>query len=199
MIQRGNIQTHQHVFDFRDQLQDNDSAEIDFLFIAHPDEYMVRRLQTSFSDRSMVITTIPQFTWDFGSDRFVDWESGSYRFKSIVLVGSSQGGTPEQQVQVFGSTPHPAANGGPSGLANGIRPSNHLLQRAQQAVSLVKQNENHFIDQLAALSQNSIVEKLALRNPFILEGLFYRAESGLFCRLDPSSGEFQPLLEEEVA
>jgi len=175
-----------------EQLKDKstqDVPQVDYLIIAHPDDRMVTALKSAFSEYQLAILTIPQFGWDMSGDaeqEVVQWAVEELNVKGVLLVGHSQGGFPNEQVQLFnGSSDRQSASG---------RQGNPLLERVRQAQAALVKSEQHFVDQLQGLVSLPSLSEKTLRDPSWIQGLFYRAESGIFCLVDPQSGSFQALI-----
>lgn len=95
---------------------------------------------------------------------------------------------PADQVQVFNA----AAN---QRLAEPVNRISSLIERVQSARQRVADCEQHFVDQLQYLHQLQAVTSESPTSSTLIRGLFYRAESGLFCVYDQRRDEFRALVE----
>jgi carbonic anhydrase len=68
-----------------------------------------------------------------------------------------------------------------------------MLQRVRAREARNQQAREHLVRQLCELASRPVVARAIERGELIVHGLFYLAESGVFTRYDPLSGQFIPL------
>ncbi len=180
----------------KEKLTSVETRELDYLILAHSDDRMVLRLNEAFAGKSIAAVTQPQSGWDMESEdvaELIEWAANETGVKKVLLVGSSQGGTGQTDVQVC-----------PSGVAHGTEldsstRSMSIKERVNFARNCSKKNEDHFTKSIAQLRDAVSTQNGRIANPDFVQGLFYRAESGVFCAYDCQTGQFRPILTEELA
>jgi carbonic anhydrase len=189
MIKQATRPTSPCVENLKEQLNVSDCQELDVLILAHPDETMIAQLKSAFAKRSIAVVGLPQIFWDMSGDdiaELTDWAVNELGVGGLLLVGHSQGGTPNASIQIC-----PVESGDPGQSTNRVA---SLLDRMQASQACVKENESHFVEQLKQLGNAPAVQACSVRNGSFVEGLFYRAESGVFCRFDHSEETFKALV-----
>jgi len=169
----------------------NVDASIDYLVIAHPDQAMLRALQGAFSDSTMAVVTLPQDSWamdDKTQQEIVQWAVNELNVRGVLLVGHSQGGTPNDLVCLMNA-------GQPSQPVEPVNRVASLFERARQSHARVAQCESHFASQLEKLRNQPAIVARGLRDSALIQGLFYRVEGGLFCAFNPETQSFAGLIE----
>ncbi len=174
------------------QLKQPNQPAINWLVIAHDDSRMLDQLRSAVGQSGMVVVALPQSLWggEYESlQEIAQWATSQLQLKGILLVGHSQSGICENTVQVV------------TGPANDedskARPMNRvssLFSRVQEAQARVASCERHFrnhLEQLIQLAGGPVDSSSA---EVELRGLFYRAESGVFCAYDVVNGNFRPLV-----
>ncbi len=193
MIQQLTKYANPYIAQIRQQLATCSDLKVDWLVIAHRDERMLVQLGEAFPNNALAVIALPQECWamdDESVEEVVKWALDELQVQGIVLVGHSQGGTPMGQVQLLGGKVKSQTDAEVESLSA----PNSLIERVRQAQSLVEGCETHFQDQLEKLSLHSPVEQRLMRNQIRLQGLFYRAESGVFCLYHRRTGTFQALV-----
>lgn len=192
MIQIAPISISSRIENLKQQLSQTELDRLEYVIIAHSDDRMINQLKQGFVDSSIAVISIPQSCWAMEHppiDELMDWLVNELNVVRILLVGHSQGGSPAGDVEVCGSGQlDPASD---TGSTNRI---SSILDRVKHAQSYVKQNEQHFLHQLACLKSLPSIEQHILKNQQIVQGLFYRAESGVFCYFDPATRQFRALI-----
>lgn len=179
-----------HIDNLKSVLGDSGTTELDYVVLAHPDNRMVAKLQKAFENSSIAVVSLPQNCWaldDASMTEFVDWTLSETSAKGIVLVGHSQGGTPSEAIQVC-----------PTGQAGPANRIGSLMSRVSQARECVKANENHFVAELKCLRDKVSIQNGRVADPSFVQGLFYRAESGVFCAFDAEANQFHALIGDEL-
>jgi predicted esterase YcpF (UPF0227 family) len=191
MIKTGYISANSHIDNLKNQLALTNTSQLDYLILAHPDQSMISQLQKVYQAQNVAIIGMAQNYWQMDSEsmsELVQWVLSETSAKGILLVGHSQGGTPAETVQVCTS--------GQISLAN-HQPSNRIssfMDRVKNVQSCCKKNEEHFVAELNSLKDQVSVQGGRVTNPELVQGLFYRAESGLFCAYDPEACQFEALM-----
>jgi carbonic anhydrase len=151
---------------------------------------MLRQIHEAFAESHVGTVAVPPSCWmmnDESVSELVDWATGQRNVRGILLIGHSQGGTPADMVQL--------AAAGQTGTANGHgRGISSVLDRVQGAQANVRKNEEHFLQELDYLRQTPSVQHRLMQDPGLMQGLFYRAESGVFCVFDQTRHRFRSLL-----
>lgn len=189
MIKQATISVNQHIDSLKDQLNQIGSSQLDYLIIAHPDHQMLGQLKQAFEKSSIAVIALPQNFWcmeDTEVSELIDWAVGQLNVQGILLVGHSQGGTPKDNLQVC-----PAGNIERNGASNRF---NSLFEQVEASQQCVRENEKHFVNELKSLQKQKMIESGSLRKKDLLQGLFYRAESGVFCLYDLKNDAFQALM-----
>lgn len=154
------------------------------LVFAEDDPLLLGRLRSAMRNEAAVILPAPQASWVSDEGGVIDtvvWALGSTRVESLLLVGSSA-------AEGFASI-EPAAADPPVGAAGG-----RLFDCVQDLQQKRLRAQQHFVEQADALAQTPEVQARLADGGLRLDGLFYRAESGVFAAYKPLSGKLQPLL-----
>ena len=192
MIKPATLSNNYQIENLKQQLAQTKNSKLDFVIVAHSDDRMISRLKEAFVDKSIAVLAIPQNCWAMDEDHtseLMDWLINKLDVSGILLVGHSKGGTPTDCVQVCNSgqienVKNDSANGGGS-----------ILDRVRLVQSSLLENEKHFRREFENLIQISAVQSARLRKKGLVQGLFYRAESGVFCVYDSEKKELQALLQ----
>lgn len=195
MIQLAKQSISQQIEDLKQEFEDHQSGELDYLVIAHTDSRMLQQIKTAFAGHLMAVVAIPQSLWAMGQDdvdELLDWAVNQLKVKYVLLVGHSLGGTPMSHIQVCNSS-H-SQNDQDS---NGSRISG-VFQRVQQAQAEVKEAEDFFIQELECLKSVPSVQSACKKQPQLIQGLFYRSESGVFCAYDCQRKTFRALVNNAI-
>ena len=189
MIKQATLPSNSCLESLKAQLKSSACDSLDFLILAHPDEPMIAQLKLAFAKRAIAVVALPQISWDMSSpqiEELTDWAVNELKVGGMLLVGHSQGGTPNASIQIC-----PVESEESKGLTNRVA---SLLDRMQSSQACVKENEGHFVQQLKQLGEAPVVQACSVRNGSFVEGLFYRAESGVFCRYDQAKQTFKALV-----
>ncbi len=203
MIQTGTIAANAHIENLQQQLEQTGSQKLDYLVLAHPDQLMINQLNKALHSSSVAVIGLPQNCWSMGSEsmnELVTWALTETSAKGILLVGHSQGGTPDEAVQVCESGKTAPAGSEPTNGA-GTTMSNQaesILERVKNAQAASKKNEQHFVAELNELKGQISLHNGRVTNPDLVKGLFYRAESGVFCSYDDRECQFEALINESL-
>ena len=181
-------QVGNHTFRYQTNLRDQEAAppsgKLDYLFMMHPDEAIENHIRSSYRGLAIAIQPIAQVEWEFESLALIDWGDSLDLAKSIVMVGSSLGGAPNAYDNV-GLEPAIEERS-----TSGIQ----LFAQVQLRISLEKQAELHFVKQINALTNDPRIRPRLQDNPWFIQGLFFRPDSGLFYRFDLAAQDFRPLV-----
>ena len=176
----------------KQQLTRSELTRLDCVIFAHSDNRMLRQLKEAFVEMEIVVLAVPQNEWcmnDEETNELLDWLVNDLAVGRVLLVGHSQGGTPADAVQICGEGKvDPSTNG----YANNRISS--LMERVKYAQAGVRQAEEHFLGQLNCLNHLPALQGHQLRNQQFVQGLFYRAESGVFCHYDSNTKQFRALI-----
>lgn len=189
MIKQATTQENPCLDSLKEQLNVSECQSLDFLILAHPDEVMITQLKLAFARRAIAVVALPQISWDMASvqiEGLTNWAVNELKVGGLLLVGHSQGGTPNASIQICPVEPDESAN-----ATNRVA---SLLDRMRASQACVKENESHFVQQLMQLGDAPAVQSCSVRNGSFVEGLFYRAESGVFCRYDHTEQSFKALV-----
>lgn len=190
MIKTATISANAYIENLKAQLDQVGSRKLDYLVIAHPDQRMLSQLQLAFEKSSVAVISVPQNCWVMDDDNMfelVNFALNETSAKRVLLVGSSQGGTPDEAVQVCPS-------GKVAAESQGSRLS--LIERLNLAQACTRKNEAHFIEELQCLRNNVSLHNDRVASPDLVQGIFYRVESGVFCAYDCDNNEFHALISE---
>jgi hypothetical protein len=188
MINTATIAVNQHIETLKSQLGQLASCQLDYLIIAHPDNHMIGQIKSAFQNKTFAILTLPQDCWAMEDEEvagLADWAVNDLGVGGLLLVGHSQGGTPTHYVEVCPA----AAESGASTNRIGS-----LVDRVKANEQCVRETEKHFIHELECLRTTPAIESRLLRDAKLVQGLFYRSESGTFCVYDGNTKSFQALL-----
>ena len=191
MITSAPLSINTHIENLKQQLSKNELKQLEYVILAHTDNQMIDQLKEAFVDSSIAVIAMPQSCWVMDEeqmDELMDWLLNDLNVARVLLVGHSQGGNPNGNVQVCSSGQVDPATNGPSNRITSI------LDRVKYGQSCVKQNEKHFLQELDCLKSLPSIKQHILRNQQIVQGLFYRAESGVFCHYDSSTRAFRALI-----
>jgi carbonic anhydrase len=194
MIKTSTAFANVHIDNLKSALEEAGPAELDYVVLAHPDNRMVAKLQKAFENSSIAVVSLPQNCWaldDASMSEFVEWTLSETTAKGIVLVGHSQGGTPSEAIQVCPTGQVLPANQSSNRVGS-------LKSRVSQARECVKANEEHFVAELKCLQGKVSLQNGRVANPDFVQGLFYRAESGVFCAYDSEAKQFHALIGDEL-
>ena len=176
----------------QEQLRRPRQTAIEWLVIAHDDSRMLDQLRSALGGAGMAVVALPQSLWGCECESIksiADWAISELNLKGILLVGHSQSGICENTVQVVtGGETEPASTTSP------VNRVSSLFSRVQQAQSRIASCERHFRRHLEQLIQMAGGPSNTSAPEVELRGLFYRAESGVFCSCDVVSGSFRPLV-----
>lgn len=189
MIKQAAIPANPCLESLKEQMKASQCQSLDFLILAHPDEAMISQLKVAFAKRAIAVIALPQISWDMASaeiEELTNWATNELKVGGLLLVGHSQGGTPTSSIQIC-----PVNSDQFDSETNRVT---SLLDRMRASQASVKENEGHFVQQLEQLGNAPAVETCSVRNGRFVEGLFYRAESGVFCRYDQSEKSFKALV-----
>jgi carbonic anhydrase len=189
MIKQAAISVSPCLASLKEQMKASECQSLDFLILAHPDEAMISQLKVAFAKRSIAVIALPQIAWDMASaeiEELTDWAVNELRVGGLLLVGHSQGGTPNASIQIY-----PVQT---KQLGSGTNRVTSLLDRMRASQASVKENERHFVGQLKQLGSVPAAKACSVGNGSFVEGLFYRAESGVFCRYDQAEQSFRALV-----
>ncbi len=190
MIKQATQNRNVNVHNLRSRIGQRNHAQVDYLVIAHNDAGAIDQLKQAFRDNTLAVVVSPQGFWgmDDESDHdLVHWAITELRVKGILLVGHSRGGTPDDQFQlVSDTTPE-----GPAEQSANRQGCDALWQRIRHAEARVARCEQHFAKHLECLRNQANVESRRASRPVPVQGLFYRAECGVFCLYDSATGAFQ--------
>jgi hypothetical protein len=192
MIQKTNSPSNPWLRQIREQLPVNGNTSVDWLVFAHNDPRMLSGLEAALSGTVMAVVSLPQSCWEMDDEmveEVLQWAISESSVKGVLLVGHSQGGTPEDLVQIMGNT---GATRSRSSIDRAA--SKSPLARAKHAQSKVAGCERHFVNQLEKLGRLAGINHRFLPQPLQTEGLFYRCESGVFCLFDRQNRTFRALL-----
>ncbi len=195
MIESAPLSTNTHIENLKQQLRQNKLEQLEYVILAHADNWMINQLKEAFVDNSIVVIAMPQSSWQMAESQMnelMGWLLNNLNFARVLLVGHSQGGTPSNNMQVCGSGQVDAATTA-NGTTNRV---SSILDRVKYAQACIKQNEKHFVQQLDCLKSLPSIQQHVFRNQQIVQGLFYRAEGGVFCHYDSATCEFQALIAE---
>ncbi len=176
-------------------------SEADYLIIAHPDNRMLESLKQSLGGKKLVVMTVPQSSWameDESEQELVQWAIEELKVKNVLLVGHSQGGVPDEQVQFFDTSSTDRQSREDQTAATQPESANRihsLLARVQNAQQGAFDCQQHFVEQLQYLLNLPAVVNHGKQNTALVQGLFYRAESGVFCSYDSKRQSFRALIE----
>ena len=154
---------------------------------------MIERLKSAFNGRPAAVIAIPQNCWAIDEESISDliqWAVNEIEVKGVLLVGHSQGGTPADNVQLCAEVEN---------TTTGQESSNRLaaiMECIERTRNCVEQNEGHFVGELNSLRQLPVVQEKIVRNSNFVQGLFFRAESGVFCAYDISDQRFRALIQQ---
>lgn len=191
MIKSAAISVNSFVESLQQQLNQCELEKLEYVFVTHSDNAMVTQLKEAYCDNAIAVISVPQNCWDMNDeqmDELSSWLFGELNVASLVLVGHSQGGVPSESVQVLGSG---QLGTGDEATTNRL---SSITARARYAQACVRQNEEHFVEELDALASLPAVQEHSPRGQQLVQGLFYRAECGLFCHFDTSSRKFRALM-----
>lgn len=186
MIKQASMTANPNLENLKQQLESVRDRRLDYLVIAHPDQRMIGQLKDALNQQTMAVLAMPQNCWcmdDENATELFQWCIDELGIKTILLVGHSQGGTPEESIEVC------------MGSETSTNRIGSILDRISANQQQMKENEKHFVGQLDRLRQIPAVAKRQLRDKGLVQGLFYRAESGVFCHYEPESGKFCALIE----
>ncbi len=175
----------------RQQIAEAGQSQIDWLVVAHDDTRMLHELEKAFANQSLAVVAIPQSYWAMNeetADEMLALAVNELQVNGILLVGHSQGGTPNTRIRV---SPH--ANGD----RTASQPATSLMDRIRLAQEHVGRCEQHFAQQLELVGQQDSVAKSLADEKLTLQGLFYRAESGVFCVFNSQTQSFRALIPQE--
>lgn len=193
MIKPATLSVNSHIENLKQQLAEVEEGSLDYVIISHSDNRMINQLKEAFIESSIAVVSIPQNCWMMNDEpiaELMDAVVNDLNIGGILLVGHSQGGIPEDNIQVCTSGQVDKVQ---SGSTNRIT---SLLDRVKHVQSCMKENEKHFLQQLECLKLTPAVQTSSLRSKNLVQGLFYRAESGVFCMYDSENQTFRALIEE---
>lgn len=193
MIKSLQVAINDHIENLKQQLTSTPIDQLDYIILAHSDVGMIRKLKHGFFNASVAVVSIPQSEWamdDRSINDFVEWTLNELNVKTVLLAGHSLGGTPSDTVQVCRSGQLDSGS-----VQNG--PLVTFIERVQAAQQCCQENESHFLMQLEKLQNAPAVQTQFLRNKNLVQGLFFRAESGVFCLWNSEKSEFKPLIDED--
>jgi carbonic anhydrase len=193
MIQQIEKYANSYIAQIRQQHATCNQVQIDWLVIAHNDERMLEQLDKAFPQNALAVIGLPQECWavdEESIEEVVQWAVEDLRVQGVLLVGHSQGGAPQGRVQLLGGKARSQSDREVASLAA----PNSLIDQVRKTQALVERGEKHFQDQLEKLGNLSSIQHGLLRNQVKLQGLFYRAESGVFCLFDRRSRSFRALV-----
>lgn len=185
MIQSAVLTANDHIETVKAQLQTESLSQIDYLVIAHSDHRMIAQLKNALGTKTFAILSLPQGAWKFDSEEiieFTQWAFGELTIGKVLLVGHSQGGTPntDQAQAPFNESEGPSLGS--------------LDKRFDLQKQYVKDAEGHFIAELESLRSNPAIENCLLRQQGFVQALFYRWQSNAFCYYDVQNQQFKPLV-----
>ena len=174
------------------ELQQYDLANLECVIFAHADNQMLTRLKDAFLESNVAILAMPQNQWsmcDQRTETLLDWLVNGVGIERLLLVGSSQGGTPVDTVQVC-----PTGQPDPNGSSKSVRKTPSPMDRVNLAQASARRTERFFVEQLNLLSLSRAIQGSLLQDQLQITGLYYRAEVGVFCHYDSRAQQFRALL-----
>jgi len=157
---------------------------LDCLIVAHNDCRLTPRLQRAFDDESAALLLTHQEDWDLTHGDLIDaikWAIEEEHAGRILLVGDSSASVPAE----WGNSDSPA-----EAVDSG---NNVLLRRVRVAEAARAAAQGHFVAQLKELLTTPCIASRVSDGTLVVNGLFFRAETGAFAMFDTEDDTFRIL------
>ena len=155
--------------DFVVELLSDGDSKIETLIIAHPDFYLESCLEEAFTESEASIYLVPQENWNMEDEELAEailWAVEIGKVNSVLLVGCSLAGLPDQQEVTLGKE--------------------QIDSFATASDRGVPTAQDHFVRQLESLLRVPELTNRISEKEVSIEGLFYLAERRVFTHYDQS-------------
>lgn len=166
------------------ELLEDGNSECEYLIIAHQDLVLESCLERVFADCKAALYQVPQQCWEMENEDLaeaIQWAVEIAKVGKVIVVGCSSASLPKEDSDRAVRIWDP----------NSSTPA--LLDRTRDAVLSRRRAQDHFVDQLQVLLAYSELSDHIQKGDLKIEGLFYRAESGVFTCFDEKTNAYPVL------
>lgn len=163
------------------ELLDDGESDVEYLIVAHQDSTLELCLASAFAGTKAAMYQVPQQSWNLEDEDLseaIQWAVEIGKVKNVLLVGSSAANVAGVQQDQAEAELSPDSQ----------RPT--LTERVRTAVLARQSAGDHFLAQFRTLSAVPEIAQSVSAGQLRVDGLFYRAESGVFTYYDEKTDSF---------
>lgn len=165
---------------------DQSTSPIEWLAIAHNDSRLLNALSKALIGKPAVVLHVARDNWDFAQQELakaIEWSLQRADVTNLIIAGSSYAAAAVIRASLVPNKPAIETEDSFGKLLVGV--NRHNTQNGEV--------QNFFARQVEQISQIPLVRSRCLDRKLAVDGLFYRAESGMFCKYDKDMRRFRLL------